>query len=113
MEGMTWDLTVEMPEAIEDTTVGAVYESIETNLWQADGYFTQGATGLAIECLRSAWSEYVRFCDILRVYGGSGTEQLGSRLVRVLVERVGDSAAEIALGADPNGRPVWEALMAA
>ena len=100
-------------EDIEDTTVGSVCESIETNLGLAEGYFAQDAAGLATECLRSAWLEYVRFRDILHVYDSSGVAALGERLVRSLVERAGDSAAALALGADPESRPVWDSLRAA
>ncbi len=100
-------------DELEDSTVGSVYESIETNLWQADGYLAQGATGLATECLRAAWLEYVRFRDILVVYGGIYGEDLGGKLVRALVERAGDSAASLALGTEPKGRLVWDALIAA
>ena len=101
---------------LEDTTVGDIYESIETNLWLSDGYFAEGASGLAMECLRSAWSEYVRFRDILRVYEAcesGAANSLGERLVRALTARAGDSAADLALGDTPDGRPVWESLAAA
>jgi hypothetical protein len=113
METTNWDEEMEMEEDIEETTVGSVYESIETNLWLADSYFSRGAAGLAIECLRSAWCEYVRFRDILRVYDSSSVDQLGERLVRTLVDRAGDSAASLALGATPESRPLWESLAAA
>lgn len=85
-------------EDFEDVTVGSVYESIETNLWLAEAYFRNGHEGLAIECLREAWMEYVRFRDVLMAYSGSG--ELGERLVRSLVEKAGDAAATLALGED-------------
>ena len=100
-----------LDEAAEETTVGDVYESIETNIWQAEGYFMQGANGLAIECLRSAWSEYIRFRDILAVYDSGPT--LGERLIQALVARAGDSAAALALCPSPESRPAWESLQAA
>src|SRR5690348_9086447 len=59
-------------EDVEDVTVGSVYESIETNLWLAEAYFRNGHEGLAIECLREAWMEYVRFRDVLMAYSSSG-----------------------------------------
>lgn len=119
METMTWDEALELDEETEETeetTVGSVYESIETNLWQAEGYFSRGAAGLAIECLRSAWCEYVRFRDILCVYecnDSASVDLLGERLVRALVNRAGDSAASLALGTAPESRPLWESLIAA
>lgn len=71
----------------EDTTVGNVHESIETNMWLADAYFLRGAEGLGRECLRAAWQEYVRFNDILGVYAGS---DLGQKLRAMMVERCDD-----------------------
>jgi hypothetical protein len=113
METMIWDEAAELDDELEETTVGSVYESIETNLWLAEGYFARGASGLAIECLRSAWCEYVRFRDILLVYDSSSVDHLGERLVRALVNRAGDSAASLALGTAPESRPLWDALVAA
>ncbi|MCC6728552.1 MAG: hypothetical protein IT208_04360 [Chthonomonadales bacterium] len=81
-----------------DMTIGMLHESIETNLWLADAYFLRGAAGLAVECLRDAWLEYVRFREVLRVYEGS--DALGERLRVALVSRAGDAAAELALLAD-------------
>lgn len=92
------DFTDETQDAEGETTVGAVCESIETRMWLADAYFLRGAEGLAVECLREAWLEYVRFRDILNVY--TQGEALGSRLVRAL-SRAGDSLASLALGAAP------------
>lgn len=113
MEAIMMDGARELGDELEETTVGSVYESIETNLWQADGYFAQGASGLAIECLRSAWSEYVRFRDIIYVYDSAAGGGLGDRLVRALVGRAGASSAALALGDVPESRPVWESLIAA
>jgi hypothetical protein len=98
----------EMPG--DDTTVGSVYESIETNLWLAEAYFARGSEGIGVECLRGAWMEYVRFRDILWVYSG---EELGERLVRALVTRAGDAAAALALGSDPGADRLRTALAAA
>ncbi len=70
-------------EDMAETTVGAVCESIETNLWLARGYERRGLAGLAADCLRSAWHEYVRFSDVLRVYTGS--DALRDRLVADMV----------------------------
>jgi hypothetical protein len=94
----------------EDTTVGSVYESIETNLWMAEAYFRRGSRGLGVECLRGAWMEYVRFRDILRVYAG---DELGERLVKALVNRAGDAAAALALGNQPEADRLRRALSAA
>jgi hypothetical protein len=113
MEQITWDEAVETEEYLEDTTVGSIYESIETNLWQADGYFAQGASGLAVECLRSAWSEYVRFRDILAVYDSTVVADLGQRLIRALIDRAGDSAAALALGDMTETQSAWKSLLAA
>ena len=76
----------------EDTTVGDVHESIETNMWLADAYFAQGAEGLARECLRAAWLEYLRFNEILAAYTCS---QLGTRLRKLMVERCDDLLREL------------------
>jgi hypothetical protein len=116
MDKTICDEALELDEELEETTVGSVYESIETNLWLAEGYFSRGASGLAIECLRSAWCEYVRFRDVLCVYecsDSASVDQLGERLVRTLVNRAGDSAASLALGTAPESRPLWDALVAA
>jgi len=67
----------------QEETVGTLCDSIETSLWMAAAYRRQGARGLAAECLRSAWSEYLRFSDVLSVYAGA---ELGTRLVRALGE---------------------------
>jgi hypothetical protein len=76
----------------EDTTVGDVHESIETNMWLAEAYFVQGAEGLARECLRAAWHEYLRFNDILAVYNRS---ELGEKLRRLMLERCDDMLIEL------------------
>jgi hypothetical protein len=83
----------EIVEMEEDCTLGAVYESIETNLWLADAYFQRGAEGLAVECLRAAWMEYLRFRDILCVYDGS--ESLGQRVMTALMNQSKESGALI------------------
>ncbi len=70
-------------EDMAETTVGVVCESVETNLWLARGYERRGLVGLAADCLRSAWHEYVRFGDVLRVYTGS--DALRDRLIAELV----------------------------
>lgn len=93
---------------LEDSTVGDLQESIETNLWLAEGYFLQGASGLGVECLRSAWLEYVRFRDVLGVYGGT---DLGKRLVEALVFRAGDDAAALAFGGEAAS--TWRETVAA
>jgi hypothetical protein len=97
-------------ETLEDTTVGCVCESIETNLWQAEAYFSRGERGIAVECLREAWMEYVRFSEILKVYDG---EALGRQLVQALVERAGDAAEQLALGPEPEAESLRMALAAA
>ena len=94
----------------EEGTVGVVCESIETNLWLAEGYFHRGMEGLAIECLRSAWMEYVRFSEVLRVYSG---DDLGRRLIRALVDRAGDAALGMAIGPEPEADHLRRALLAA
>jgi hypothetical protein len=108
-----WIETEDILEEVEDTTVSAVYDSIETNLWQAEGYFAKGAASVAMECLRSAWQEYLRFRDVLVVYGGTEAEELGTKLVRTLVARAGDSAETLALGSNPGATHVWQELAAA
>ena len=65
-----------------ESTVGAVCESIETNLWLAQGYARRDLAGLASDCLRSAWHEYIRFGDVLTAYTGSQT--LRDRLVAAM-----------------------------
>ncbi len=81
----------ESVEMEEDCTLGAVYESIETNLWLAEAYGQRGAEGLAVECLRAAWMEYLRFRDILFVYDGS--ESLGQRVMDALMKLSNESDA--------------------
>jgi hypothetical protein len=82
-------------EMEEDCTLGAVYESIETNLWLAEAYLQRGAEGLSAECLRAAWMEYLRFRDILCVYDGS--ESLGRRVIAALMRQSQKSGALIGL----------------
>jgi hypothetical protein len=101
------ELTDRTVDETEDMTVGILYDSIETNLWLADAYFLRGAKGLAIECLRSAWLEYVRFRDVLRVYAG---DDLGDRLLRTLVSKAGDEAAALALGPEAGEKALELAL---
>jgi len=105
------DFADETPEESGETTVSAVCESIETRLWLADAYFLRGAEGLAIECLREAWLEYVRFRDVLNVYAGS--DDLGGRLVRALVSRAGESVGSLALGAEVEAETLHQALASA
>lgn len=100
-------------EEYEDTTVSAVIDSIETNLWQAEGYFRSGSEGVGVECLRAAWLEYVRFRDVLKVYLGAEADSLGDRLVSALVSKAGDAAATLALGADTESERIRRALLAA
>jgi hypothetical protein len=83
----------ESVEMEEDCTLGAVYESIETNLWLAEAYSQRGAEGLAVECLRAAWMEYLRFRDILCVYDRS--ESLGRSVMDALMKLSGVSGALI------------------
>lgn len=107
----TLDFADEMLDEEEDMTVGAVCESIETNLWLADAYFLRGAEGLAVECLRTAWLEYVRFHEILNVY--AGREALGERLVQALVTKAGGAVASLALGVDAAPETLQQALESA
>jgi hypothetical protein len=83
---------LEQSGAYEDTTVGDIRESIETNMWLAEAYFARGAEGLARECLRAAWMEHVRFSEIIKVYAGSG---LGDKLRSLMVERCDDLLLEL------------------
>ncbi len=61
---------IERIEETEETSVGSILDSIETNLWLSEAYFLRGAEALAVECLRSGWEEYLRFAEVLRVYSG-------------------------------------------
>ena len=76
----------------EDTTVGDIRESIETNMWLAEAYFARGAEGLARECLRAAWAEHVRFSRFVEVYAGAG---LGDKLRSMMVEKCDDLLLEL------------------
>jgi hypothetical protein len=93
----------------DDTTVGSVYESIETNLWLAEAYFARKSDAIGVECLKGAWQEYVRFRDLLGEYSG---EELETRLIQSLVKRAGPMAAELALGTDPASENLRKALAA-
>jgi|SRR5689334_7348528 hypothetical protein len=96
----------------EDTTVGDVRESIETNMWLAEAYFAQGADGLARECLRAAWLEHLRFHEILSVYAGPS---LGDKLRNLMVERCDDLLRELDPVKDrlPPGKASWAFSVAA
>lgn len=86
------DCDLDQSGGYEDTTVGDVHESIETNIWLAQAYFSQQADGLARECLRAAWYEYVRFNEILGVYAGAA---LGDRLRKLMVDKCDDLLREL------------------
>lgn len=85
------ELICEESVEMEECTLGAVYESIETNLWLAEAYCQRDAEGLAVECLRAAWMEFLRFRDILCVYDGS--ESLGQRVMEALMKLSKESDA--------------------
>lgn len=46
----------EIGDASPAACTGCLTEEAETNLWLAEAYFLNGATGLAIECLRAAYA---------------------------------------------------------
>src|SRR5690349_7884273 len=96
----------------EDTTVGDVRESIETNMWLAEAYFAQGADGLARECLRAAWFEHLRFREVISVYCGNS---LGDKLRNMMVERCDDLLRELEPVHDrlPPGTAAWAHIAAA
>ena len=52
-----------------EATVEAIEGSIETNLFLANAYASQGAAGLAAECALAASLEYTRFSAVLLRYG--------------------------------------------
>ncbi len=94
------------PSTREDDCVSTLHDSIETNLWLAEGYAWKGDHDLACECLRSAWHEYVRFGEILRAY--TGGDSLRDRLVAALVRSGDEALAGLAL--NPDGQPpIWAA----
>lgn len=53
-----------------DCTVTDVYASIDANIWLASQHRSQGADGLANECLKAAQREYSRFEEIMTIYAG-------------------------------------------
>src|SRR2546421_11943846 len=87
----------------EDDCVAALHDSIETNIWQAEAYARHGEPGIARECLRSAWNEFMRFADVLRAYESSN--HLRDRLMDALVRSGDASLAGIALC---GGVEIWD-----
>lgn len=83
---------LDQPADYDDTTVGDLRESIETNLWLAAAYAAQGAAGLCRECLTAALKEYRRFEDIIVLYVG---KSLGEKVMAAVYEH----APELAGGA--------------
>ena len=47
-----------------------ISDSIETNLWLAEAFASQGADGLASECVRAARAEWERNSRVLLLYCG-------------------------------------------
>jgi hypothetical protein len=82
-------------DAFDSECVSALHDSIETNLWQAEAYARHGEHGVARECLRTAWNEYMRFADVLQAY--TGGKSLRDRLVEALVRSGDASLAGMAL----------------
>lgn len=76
----------EWEEYTEDS-VGAVYDTIESGMWQAERLARRGARTLAAECLRTAWHQYLRFADVLHAYEGG--HALRDRLLNALMA-IGD-----------------------
>lgn len=73
-------------DEIEDLTLGAIWESIETHLWLAEAYHLRGADSLARAEVSEAWQEYTRFEPHLREFD-AGT--LADRVIKAIVESAG------------------------
>lgn len=72
-----------MSSTVPNSTIGDVQESIEQKMFLAGLYEAQGATSLANEQLRGAWIEWLRYGDILRVYGD---KQIGEQLTAMVTK---------------------------
>ncbi len=74
-------------EEYAEDSVGAIYDTVEMGIWQAERLARRGFRSLAAECLRTAWHQYLRFVDVLKVYAGGPA--LHDRLLAALLA-IGD-----------------------
>lgn len=80
----------------DDLTISTVTESIETNLLMAEQYHASMSPGVAAECTRAAWQEYIRYRDVLLTYIGAGEcESLCCKIVQVLVREAREESERV------------------
>lgn len=83
------DLTERTNTHTDTPTVGAIYETIETELERAEACFRRGAKESGAHYLREAWAIYTRFADILSVYAGPD-DDLRERLMETWTSQSAD-----------------------
>ncbi len=93
----------EADRSAESVLIDVLSDSIAARLRLSDGYARDGQEGLALECLRSAWSQYVRFADAFR--GSQAALPLANRLIEALVLSGDESLAGLAVQALAPLRP--------